>query len=181
MWFAGNAVVIVVLAPYALGSLGLTAFQLGLVGALAGVGAVVGAAVTTRIGLLLGTGWTVIACHAVEAVGVLVMVAAAAPNDAWLAVGVLGAGQWLYGLGLGMSNSHEMSYRQLITPDELQGRTNSTLRSFNRAVMVVVAPVAGILADSWGIEPTLVVAAGIFTLVACGLALTPFRSVRAPA
>jgi hypothetical protein len=47
-----------------------------------------------------------------------------------------------------MSNSHEMSYRQLVTPDQLQARTNTTLRSFNRA--------------------------------AVGLALTSFRSARAP-
>ncbi|MEZ5193427.1 MAG: hypothetical protein R2734_13620 [Nocardioides sp.] len=79
-----------------------------------------------------------------------------------------------------MSNSHEMSYRQLITPDELQARTNTTMRSLNRAVIVIVAPLAGILADAWGIEPTLLVAAAIFAGVAFGLALTPFRSVRAP-
>jgi len=79
-----------------------------------------------------------------------------------------------------MSNSHEMSYRQLVTPDDLQARTNTTLRSLNRAVMVVVAPVAGILADGWGIRPTLLVAAIIFGLVSAGLAATSFRTVRAP-
>ena len=81
---------------------------------------------------------------------------------------------------MGMSNSHEMSYRQLVTPDELQARTNTTLRSINRAVVVVVAPVAGVLADAVGIRPMLVVAAVTFALVASGLAATPFRDVRAP-
>ena len=52
-------------------------------------------------------------------------------------------GQGLYGLAMGMSNSHEMSYRQLVTPDELQARTNTTLRSLNRAVMVVTAAAQG--------------------------------------
>ncbi|HEX5087675.1 MAG TPA: MFS transporter [Nocardioides sp.] len=179
-WFVGNAVVAVVLAPYALLTLGLSAFQLGLVGAIGGIGAVVGAAVTTRVGLALGTGRTIIACHAVDVVGVLVMVAAGAASHSWVAFAVLAAGQGLYGLSLGMSNSHEMSYRQLITPDELQARTNTTLRSLNRAVMVVVAPVAGILADAWGIRPTLVAAAAVFAVVSCGLALSPFRLVRAP-
>jgi len=80
-----------------------------------------------------------------------------------------------------MSNSHEMSYRQLITPDELQARTNTTLRSLNRAVIVVFAPLAGILADAWGIRPMLVLAAGIFALVAAGLGASSFRDVRAPA
>lgn len=180
VWFVGNAVVGVVAAPYALLTLDLSPLQLGLTGALAGLGAVVGAAVTTRVGLVLGTGRTIIACYAVQAVAVLVMVTAARPGDRWLAVAVLGAGQGLYGLGLGMSNSHEMSYRQLVTPDELQARTNTTLRSINRAVMVVVAPLAGVLADARGIDDALLVAAVVFALVAAGLALTSFRTVRAP-
>jgi hypothetical protein len=82
---------------------------------------------------------------------------------------------------MGMSNSHESSYRQLVTPDELQARTIITMRSLNRAVIVVAAPLAGVLADDWGIRPALLLAAGIFALVAAGLGLTSFRAVRAPA
>jgi hypothetical protein len=157
-WFLGNAVI----------------------GALGGIGAVVGAAVTTRIGLLLGTGRTIIACHVITTASVLVMVAAGWTFHPWASVAVLGAGVGLYGLAMGMSNSHEMSFRQLLTPDELQARTNTTLRSLNRAVMVVAAPVAGILADAWRIRPTLLTAAAVFAAVACGLALTSFRSAQAP-
>jgi hypothetical protein len=81
---------------------------------------------------------------------------------------------------MGMSNSHQMSYRQLVTPDELQARTNTTLRSINRGVIVVVAPLAGVLADAWGIQPMLVLAAVIFTLVAAGLGASSFRHAQAP-
>ena len=68
-WFVGNAVVGVVLAPYALGELGLTPAQFGIIGALGGLGALVGAAITTRVGLWLGTGRTVIACHLITTGG----------------------------------------------------------------------------------------------------------------
>jgi predicted MFS family arabinose efflux permease len=180
VWFLGNAVVGVVLAPYALTVLGLTPFQLGIIGALGGIGALLGASVTTWVGLRLGTGRTIIACDVVSAGGALVMVAAGGPFHGWASVAVLGAGQGLYGLAMGMSNSHEMSFRQLVTPDELQARTNTTLRSLNRAVMVVAAPLAGVLADAWGIRPTLLVATATFALAAAGLALSPFRTVRAP-
>ena len=67
-----------------------------------------------------------------------------------------------------------------MTPDELQARTNTTLRSLNRAVMVIAAPLAGIVADAWGIRPTRLAAAVIFALVSLGLALSSFRTVRAP-
>ena len=96
--------------------LDLTPFQFGLVVAVGGAGAVLGAVVTTRVGLLLGTGRTIIACHLITTVGVLVMVAAGAPSHGWASAATLGAGVGLYGLAMGMSNSHEMSYRQLLTP-----------------------------------------------------------------
>ena len=181
VWFVGNAVVGVVLAPYAFLTLDLTAFQFGLVGAVGGVGAVIGATVTTTVGRRIGTGRTIILCHSIITCGVAAMVLAGEPASQASAVAVLMLGQGLYGLALGMSNSHEMSYRQLVTPDELQARTNTTQRSINRAVVVVVAPIAGVLADAVGIRPMLVVAAVTFALVASGLAATPFRNVRAPA
>jgi MFS-type transporter involved in bile tolerance (Atg22 family) len=104
--------------PPALGArtLNLTAFQFGLIGALGGIGAVLGAAVTTRVGLRLGTGRTIIACHLITTTSVIVMAAAGETPDTWTAVVVLGAGVALYGLALGMSNSHETSYRQRLTP-----------------------------------------------------------------
>ncbi len=179
-WFVGNAVVGVVLAPYVLRTLDLTAFQFGMVGAAGGVGAIVGAAVTTGVGRRLGTGRTIIVCHLVTTLGVIAMVLAGQKMAPAGTIAVIGVGQGLYGLAMGMSNSHEMSYRQLVTPDELQARTNTTMRSLNRAVVVIIAPIAGILADAWGIRPMLVLAAVIFALVAAGLGATSFRDVRAP-
>ena len=179
-WFVGNAVVGVVLAPYAFLVLELSPFQFGLVGTIGGVGAVLGATITTAVGRRLGTGRTIILCHSIITCGVVAMVAAGEPASSAAAIALLMLGQGLYGLAMGMSNSHEMSYRQLVTPDELQARTNTTLRAINRAVIVVVAPIAGLLADAVGVRPMLVVAAVTFALVALGLALTPFRRVRAP-
>ena len=179
-WFVGNAIVGVVVAPYAFLTLDLTAFQFGLVGAVGGVGAVVGTTITTAVGRRLGTGRTIILCHSIITSGVVAMVLAGEPTSRAAAIALLMLGQGLYGLAMGMSNSHEMSYRQLVTPDELQARTNTTLRSINRAVIVVVAPIAGLLADAVGIRPMLVVAAVVFALVAGGLASTSFRNVRAP-
>ncbi|HEY0643182.1 MAG TPA: MFS transporter [Nocardioides sp.] len=175
-WFVGHAIVGVVLAPYAFLVLDLTPLSFGLVGAAGGLGAVVGASITTWVGRRLGTGRTIIACHLVTTTSMVVMLLARGDHAAM----VLGLGQALLGLAMGASNSHEMSYRQLVTPDELQARTNTTLRSINRAVVVVVAPVAGILADAVGIRTMLAVAAVTFALVAGGLAASSFRDVRAP-
>jgi len=179
-WFVGNAIVGVVLAPFALDQLGLSPFVFGIIGAAGGVGALVGAAITTRVGLRLGTGRTIVACHLISTIAVVVMALASTGLAAWIVAVILSAGQGLYGLAMGMSNSHETSYRQLLTPDRLQARTNVTMRSVNRGVMVICAPVAGVMADAAGFRITLVAAAVVFAIVTAALAATPFRTVRAP-
>lgn len=178
-WFVAHAIVGVVLAPYVLRTLDLSASVFGVVGAVGGVGAILGATITTWVGRRLGTGRTIILCHLITCIGVLVMVPAGQGMGTAATVAAVSAGQFLYGLAMGMSNSHEMSYRQVVTPDELQARTNTTLRSMNRAMVVVVAPIAGVLADQWGIRPMLLVAAVGFALVTVGLGATSFRNVRA--
>lgn len=178
VWFAAQAVLLVVTAPYAFLRLRLSALELGLVYAVAGVGALVGAGVTTAVGRRVGTGGAIIAAHLTSAVGALVMLAALAAPTGWSAAAVLAAGQLLHGWAMGLSNSHEMSYRQALTPDALQARTNTTMRSLNRAVVVVVSPLAGLAADRLGYGPSLAVVAAVFALSGLVLLCSPFRHAR---
>ena len=98
--------------------------------------------------------------------------------SSWAAAAVLGVGQMCHGFGIGFSNSHEMSYRQAITPDELQARTNTTMRSFNRAVVVVVAPLGGLLAVQTSNRVALICSATVFIVVVLLLLASPFRRTR---
>jgi predicted MFS family arabinose efflux permease len=179
VWFAGQAVLLVLVAPYAYLRLGLSPLQLGLVLAVAGVGALLGAVMSTAVGQRLGTSGAIICSHSISALGVLVMLLAIWAPPGWWGAAVLAAGQLCHGWAMGTSNSHEMSFRQALTPDELQARTNTTMRSLNRAVIVVVSPVAGLLADNVGYGPGLAAAAAIFAASALILALSPFRHARA--
>jgi predicted MFS family arabinose efflux permease len=95
-----------------------------------------------------------------------------------LAVAILALGQGVYGFALGASNANEMGYRQAVTPDPLQSRMNTTMRSLNRAVIVVGAPLGGLIADRLGYRPALWIAAAGFLLGAGLLALSPFRRAR---
>lgn len=178
VWFVAQALVLVVVAPYAYLQLRLTAFQLGLVFAVAGVGALVGATLSTAIGVRIGGGAAIICSSLASAAGVLVMAAASVAPPGWAAAGVLALGQLGHGWAMGLSNSHEMSFRQALTPDALQARTNTTLRSANRAVIVVVSPLAGLSVDRFGYVPGLVVAATVFAVSALLLVASPFRHAR---
>jgi hypothetical protein len=50
VWFAAQAVLLVVIAPYAFIQLQLTPFELGLVLGIGGIGALAGAALSTTVG-----------------------------------------------------------------------------------------------------------------------------------
>lgn len=63
-------------------------------------------------------------------------------------------------------------------PDKVLGRTVTTMRSFNRAIMVVVAPLGGLLAVQAGNRVALGIAALVFTVAVAMLIASPFRGVR---
>jgi len=71
-----------------------------------------------------------------------------------------------------------MAYRQGVTPDRLQGRMNTTMRSANRAAIVVGAPLGGVLADQAGSGVALTVSATGVALTAVLLSRTGFRTAR---
>ena len=174
-WFLFNSMLGTVFVPFVLQGLDLSAFQLGLTLAAAGVGGLVGSLLSTRLGLRYGAGRTVLASRFAQPVAWAVIALA---SQSPYVVGVLALGQFLYGFTLGAENANEMGYWQAVTPDELQGRTNATRRSINRAMIVVGAPLGGFLADAVGYRPVFWVGVVGFLVVTTGLALSPFRDVR---
>ncbi|WP_322097378.1 MFS transporter [Nakamurella alba] len=174
-WFLFSALAGVVLVPFAVDTVGLSPLLLGIALALAGVGAFVGSSAAAWLGERLGTGRLVIAAQA--GTGIAWGVVALTPVSGWAGV-VAGAGQFLLGVAMGASNANEMAYRQSVTPDRLQGRMNATMRSVNRAMIVIAAPLGGLLADAIGYRPGLFLAAGGMLLTALLLLLSPFRAAR---
>ncbi len=166
-WTLFAAVLGAVYVPYGLLELGFSPLGLGLTLA-AGVGGLVGGGLSERWGrrpgIAVPTAWLL------DAIGIAVI--AVAPVGGLV---VAGAGQFVNGLGLGLSSPLELSYRQAVTPDRLQARMNATMRSFNRAAVVVGAPVGGLLADAAGFRPALWVAAAGMATAALMLTASPFR------
>ncbi|WP_433226119.1 MFS transporter [Actinomadura formosensis] len=172
-WFFCSAIVGAVLPTFALRTLGLSPFGLGLTVAAGGGGGLLGSIAATRLGARFGAGRVVIVCRALTGVSWALMASSTAQWAGWV---LFAAGQALLGLSMGAENANEMGYRQAVTPDALQGRMNAVMRSINRAVIVVGAPAGGILGDAVGDRSVLWGASGGFLLVAVVLALSPFRS-----
>ncbi|MET3808712.1 MFS family permease [Nakamurella sp. UYEF19] len=142
---------------------------------LAGIGGLAGSLVAARLGRRFGTGWTIVGCGAVTPLAYVLMASAHGGTLAWL---LLGAGQFVLGVCMGAENSNDMGYRQTITPDHLQGRMNATIRSINRAMFVISAPLGGLLADAIGYRTALWIVAGGMAAVGLARALSPFRRAR---
>ncbi|MHB8246412.1 MAG: MFS transporter [Acidimicrobiales bacterium] len=153
-------------------TVGLDAFGLGLILSVAGVGGLLGSSNATRLGTRFGAGRVVIACRAGTGLSWALVALSGHHWSGWL---LLAAGQMLLGLSMGAENANEMGYWQAVTPDHLQGRTNATRRSINRAMLVIGAPTGGALADAVGYRPMIWVAAAGFLVVAVTLASSPFR------
>ena len=170
-WTLFAAVLGAVYVPYALLELRFSALGTGLTLAAAGVGGLIGSGLSERLGRRPGR--LVPVAWLLDAAGFAVI--ALTPAGGLV---VAGAGQFLNGLGLGLSGPVELSYRQAITPDRLQARTNATMRSFNRAAVVLGAPAGGLLADAAGFRAALWTAAAGMAAAALALAASPFRRAK---
>jgi predicted MFS family arabinose efflux permease len=176
-WFAVNAVATTVVVTFALSTLHFSALALGLATSVSGLGGLAGASLAVRLGLRFGAGHVIVSARMLYAVAWALIAAAGHGFGGWV---VFAAGQLLYGFGLGVENASEMGYRQAVTPDRLQGRTNATMRSFNRAMIVIAAPLGGLLADRAGNRTTLVATAVGFALVAAAMGASRMRNARIP-
>lgn len=175
-WFLCHAAALAVLTPYAAHTLGFGALTLGLTLAVGGVGALVGSLCAVRAGIRYGAGPVIIGCRGADAVGwAILAISPVAGAPGWL---VFGAGQLVLGFSAGLSNTNELSYRQLATPDRLQGRTNAIMRSGNRAMIVIGAPIGGFIGEAIGYRALLSMIAVGFVVVAGSLAATRFRGAQ---
>ena len=174
-WFFFLALAGAVETPFALRILGLNALGLGLVLAVGGIGGLAGSLAATRLGARFGTGRVVVACSALTGLAWGVIALSPPGPAGWF---LFAAGQWLFGLSIGAQNANSLGYRQLVTADRLQGRTNATIRSINRAMIVIGAPVGGMLGDAIGFRPILWTSAVGFLAGAAALGLSNFRHVR---
>lgn len=195
IWFIGSAILGTVLPTLVLHDLGLGALGLGLVMGCAGVGAVVGTTLSTRLGDRWGTGRAIVASRLVEPLAVAVvalspLVAGAAPaggattppldwpGELWAAFVLAGAGQLLFGLAMGVEGPLEMGYQQAVTPDRLIARMSATRRSVNRGMIVVGAPLGGLIAARAGTDAALWVSVAFLLAALLVLLFSPFRDAR---
>ncbi|TCO20514.1 putative MFS family arabinose efflux permease [Kribbella steppae] len=175
VWFVFQGLLTTVYVLFVLNTLGLSAFWLGVTYAFGGIGSVIGATASGWVGRRFGVGPTIIACRWLSPLAYLT---APLAGDNAVGIVLLCAGQFVLGLSLGIDSPIEMGYRQSITPAGLLGRMNATIRSLNRAAIVIGAPVGGLLADHLGTRTALWIGVGGMVVQAVLLQRSAFRHAR---
>ena len=163
-----------ILVLYLVRELGFSPEVLGLAFSLGAVGFLLGALTSSRIAARFGVGRTIVG--SAFTFGPSVLLVALAPRD--LAFPFVAASGFLGGFGGAVYNINQVSLRQAITPERMQGRMNATMRFIVWGTIPVGAILGGFLGGAIGLLPTIWIGAigGLFAFVP--VALSPVRSIR---
>ena len=159
---------------YAVRVLDLSPALIGLVFSLSSVGSLAAALTATRISARLGVGPTIVGSAFVFGPSLLLIPAApqASPIPLLVAAGVL------LGYGAVIYNITQVSFRQAICPERLQGRMNSVMRFIVWGVMPVGSLLGGALATWIGLRETMWIGAALGSLAFLPVLLSPVRTLR---
>jgi MFS family permease len=169
----GSSIFFVAIFLYAYRVLGISegiigvAFSIGAVGFLTGV--LVSSAVTKKLGL----GRTIALSAAINFSLLIVLLA-----NRSFAVLMIGVALFVSSLGNPIYNINQVSLRQIITPNRLQGRMNATMRTIVWGTIPVGSFLGGIFSTSFGIIPTLVIGSVISGASFLWIALGPTFKLR---
>ena len=144
-----------ILLLYAVQELGLTAGTIGLIFTLANLGVLFGALTAERWGRWIGVGRTIVISAFLSSFALVAV--AIAPREApvpWI------IGGFLIGQSMGVIyNVNQVSLRQAITPERMQGRMNATMRFIVWGTIPIGALAGGILGELIGLQATIWVGA----------------------
>ena len=139
---------------------------LGIVFAVGNVGFLLGAVLSNRVATVLGVGRTILLSAFIFGPSML-LVAIAPPNTSPLTLGLLIASGFIGGFGTVIYNVNQVSLRQAITPERLQGRMNATMRFIVWGTIPAGQIVGGALATVFGLQTAIWIGAigSLFTFL----------------
>jgi MFS family permease len=171
-FFSGMMFAILIL--YMVRVLGLSSFPAAAVFSVGSAGSVVGALFASRLGQRLGVGKAIVFLAVIFSFGGLAY--PLAPQS--FPLPVLMAGQLLFGFSAVAYNILQVSYRQAITPERLQGRMNAGMRWIVWGTIPLGTLAGGAIAQATTLHTALWVGALLGTPTFLWVLLSPLRSIR---
>ncbi len=159
---------------YATRELDLSPLLLGVILAVGGIGAIPGALLSAPAARRFGVGPVIIGGWFFGAASWLLIPLASGP----LIVPILAASMLLSGIAGTIVNVQQWSLRQLVTPDELQGRVTASHRFLVYGAYPVGALLGGWLGAAIGLRPAIVLCALGALTAPLWVAFSPLRRLR---
>jgi MFS family permease len=171
--FFGN-IAFSILVLYLVRELSFTPEVLGLAFSVGSVGFLVGALIANRVAARFGVGPTIVGSAILF--GPSLLLVAIAPKD--LAPILVAANGFVGGLGGAIYNINQVSLRQAITPERMQGRMNATMRFIVWGTIPFGNIVGGFLGGVVGLHTTIWIGAigGLFSFLP--VLFSPVRNIR---
>lgn len=154
----------------------LEAAIIGTILAVGSLGGLAGAVLNNRIEKRFGLGPTIVGSSVVFGVALILIPLGTGPNP--LTFLLLVASQFIADFCGVVYNVNQVSLRQTITPDKLQGRMNATMRFLVWGTMPLGSLAGGFLGKQLGEQPTLWIAAIGASMTFLWVALSPVRTLR---
>jgi MFS family permease len=168
-----GSVMFAILLVYVVRDLGLSPTAIGLIFAVGNIGYLLGALVTSRLSSRLGVGPTIVIGAAMGGSSLLIPLA---PQSS--PIPFLIAAQAITSFGLPIYNVTQVSLRQAITPERLQGRMNSVMRFIVWGVMPLGSLIGGAVASGVSLRAAIWIGAAGMSLAFLPVLLSPVRSLR---
>jgi MFS family permease len=152
---------------YAYRTLGISKGVIGIAFSVSAAGFLIGVLISSAVTQKFGLGRT-LALSAAGGFALLIVLLAKGS----FAVFIIGAAYFIASLGIPIYNINQVSLRQVITPNRLQGRMNATMRTIVWGTIPVGSLLGGIFSTSLGIASTLIIGSlvtgGSFLWIALG-------------
>jgi MFS family permease len=156
--------------------LGLQPAIVGLIYAASGPGALLGALVAGEASRRFGLGATIIGSMVLTQTANLLIPLASGSLPVLTAILMLAS--FLVGIGNPVYNINQVSLRQAITPDRLQGRMNASMRFIVWGTIPLGSLLGGALGQTLGLWPTLVAMTLCGLLAPLWVLFSPVRQLR---
>jgi MFS family permease len=172
----GTSMAFAIFPIFAYRELGLNVTLVGTVFGLGALGVLLGALVSPRLSKKIGVGPAIVVSMFVG--GPATILIALMPPNAPVAAALLFCSVFLTGLSAVVYNVNQVSFRQAITPLDMQGRMNATMRFVVWGTLPIGSLLGGVLASFLPVRTTILVGAAVASAAFLWVLLSPVRSLR---
>ena len=161
---------------FAYRELGLNVTLVGIVFGLGALGVLLGALVSAGLSKTIGVGPAIVVSMFVG--GPATVLIGLMPSNTPVAAALLFGSVFLTGLTAVVYNVNQVSFRQAITPLDMQGRMNATMRFVVWGTLPIGSLLGGVLASFLPVRTTILVGAAVASAAFLWVLLSPVRSLR---